>query len=89
MLAVLVGSKTSASRSGFSTSICNRMDHITTQLQQLLSHLAGPVSSLVAVDAVTHPTSVAPNILLLSKPENFSGDSDNCRAFLVQCELHF
>lgn len=29
------------------------------------------------------------NIQHLSKPERFSGNSDNCVVFLFQCELHF
>lgn len=38
---------------------------------------------------VVQPLASAAYVQHLLKPEKFSGDSNNCRAFLVQCELHF
>lgn len=32
---------------------------------------------------------MAPTALRLAPPEKFSGDSGDCRTFLVQCDLHF
>lgn len=38
---------------------------------------------------VTSDPALVPTALHLSRPEQFSGDSGDCRVFLDQCGLHF
>lgn len=83
---------------GFQSSIGNQVCQLANQIQQLVAHLDPPRSAppLPASDPATAPGPVPatvptplPSFPHLSRPERFSGDSDNCCAFLVQCGLHF
>ena len=78
----------------FQSAVTNQVNHLALQMQQVLSPLkdgssaptpAMPGPPSVASDHTTPPGST----LRLAPPERFSGDSGNCRSFLVQCELHF
>ncbi|XP_078804461.1 uncharacterized protein LOC144992408 [Oryzias latipes] len=65
--------------------IGNRLDALARQIQQPLpSHPSPPVPAPV----VPVQTSSSSGIRL-ARPERFSGDSGDCRAFVTQCELHF
>lgn len=50
---------------------------------------AAPPSSTPSPVPLSVPTLPHAPALQLSSPTRFSGDSDNCRSFLVQCGLHF
>ena len=77
------------------TGISTQMGQLSAQFEQLVAQLNPP--------PVGHPQAPAPNAapalqpvpvpyvkqIHLSHPEKFSGESGNCRAFLVQCGLHF
>lgn len=66
--------------------ICNHVDHqrscFPTCLIWLLCLLLLPRLFILL------PSNPTANVQQLSKPEKFSGDSDNCCAFLVQRERH-
>lgn len=65
---------------------------LTDQLNQLLTHLGTRPTAEppAATPAPTAPVRSDPGQPpYLAPPEKFSGESGNCRAFLVQCELHF
>lgn len=53
------------------------------------SSCSDPTLPPVTADTVTHSPGAPLNVKYLSRPWKFSGDSDNCQAFMVQCELHF
>lgn len=76
----------------FQATVTTQVNRLAGQLHQVLTHLgsAPPVTPPV-VNPVAGPTMdhVAPTSLRLAPPEKFSGDSGDCRTFLVQCDLHF
>ncbi|KAI3364685.1 hypothetical protein L3Q82_011465, partial [Scortum barcoo] len=75
--------------------MATQVNHLALQLQRVISRLdelvtPKPVASPVAQP--TTPPSLPPASSLplrLAAPEKFSGDSGDCRTFLVQCDLHF
>ncbi|XP_078800175.1 uncharacterized protein LOC144990526 [Oryzias latipes] len=70
------------------TTLHKRLDLLATQVQpSSSSHTPHPSSSSPAPVA-PFQTSPAP-VVQLARPERFSDDSGNCRAFIRQCELHF
>jgi len=84
----------------FHSSIGSQVCQLANEIQQLVAH-RDPLRSATPLPAsdpapepapgpvpVTMPTPL-PSVPHLSRPERFSGDSDNCCAFLVQCGLHF
>lgn len=78
-------------------------EELSTQMQQLVAQMnnffthqqtAPPVTSSTAENLPVNtpaddPGQAVSSPLRLALPERFSGDSSNCRAFLVQCDLHF
>ena len=76
----------------FQASVTSQVNHLASQLHQVLSQLgtappATPPAETPAAAPVTGP--VVHMSLRLAPPEKFSGDSGDCRTFLVQCDLHF
>ena len=76
----------------FQAAVTAQVNQLATQLQQILTRLEIP-------DVPTAPPPVDPAAgqaevrsafvpLRLASPERFSGESGNCRTFLVQCDLH-
>uniref|UniRef100_A0A3B3HH37 CCHC-type domain-containing protein n=1 Tax=Oryzias latipes TaxID=8090 RepID=A0A3B3HH37_ORYLA len=65
------------------TGLCNRLDLLATQVQQSSPPIP---SSAVPVAPIQTPPAPA---VQLARPERFSGDSGDCRAFITQCELYF
>ena len=77
----------------FKAAITNQVNLLAAQVQQVLSHLkkdppspdtAATASPGAASVPVFHAT--APR---LSPPEKFSGESGECRPFIVDCEMHY
>ena len=76
----------------FQASVTSQVNHLASQLHQVLSHLgtAPPVTPPTETPAAAPvPGPVVPMSLCLAPPEKFSGDSGDCRTFLAQCDLHF
>lgn len=75
----------------FQSSVGNQVKLLTEQLQQLLSHSPAPEPSAPAPAPASAPAPAFTGISSphLAHPEHFTGDSGDCRAFLVQCGLHF
>lgn len=75
----------------FQASINEQVSRLTEQLHRVLTHLeTGPAATpspaaTAPVSAVCLPMPTP----RLAAPERFSGDSGDCRPFLVQCDLHF
>lgn len=76
--------------------------HSLNEICQQLTGQVGNISTAASAPAVvpllapTPPPAPPPDLvsistptLHLSKPTRFSGDSENCHSFLVQCGLHF
>ena len=78
----------------------SQVSFLTSRFQQLMDRLDTFTAPSAVLEPAPAPTTVpAPASLpttappavppRLSRPERFSGDSGDCRAFLVQCGLHF
>lgn len=88
-----------ARHDGFQSAITSQVSTISEQLQQLttcLEQLCPAIPHTQAPAPTAQPTVPAPPLPVpvlfranLSPPEKFSGNAPNCRAFLVQCGLHF
>uniref|UniRef100_A0A8C7X486 CCHC-type domain-containing protein n=1 Tax=Oryzias sinensis TaxID=183150 RepID=A0A8C7X486_9TELE len=70
------------------TAVCDRIDTLARQVQQPLTPQPLHPSSAASTPMVPVQTPAAPAVQL-ARPERFSGDSGDCRAFVTQCELHF
>uniref|UniRef100_A0A3B3HYY0 CCHC-type domain-containing protein n=1 Tax=Oryzias latipes TaxID=8090 RepID=A0A3B3HYY0_ORYLA len=71
------------------TMIGDRIETLAKQLQQPpSSHPPHHSTSAPTPVIPVQTTSLAPGVQL-ARPERFSGDSGDCRAFITQCELHF
>lgn len=66
----------------------SQLNFLVNQMQKAPPPQVPPTADAVSLggDAVPLPASVP---IHLSKPANFSGDSGDCTAFLIQCGLHF
>ncbi|CAK6963407.1 hypothetical protein L3Q82_001622 [Scomber scombrus] len=75
----------------FQASVTSQVNHLAGQLHQVLLRLdTAPPATPPAENPAAAPTGpVAPISLRLAPPEKFSGNSGDCRTFLVQCDLHF
>ena len=81
----------------FQASISSQVGHLSDRLERLLQRLDPPVRELTnpepeRVSPVPAPVGVTATqtpLTHIANPEPFSGDSGNCKPFLVQCELHF
>jgi len=82
----------------FQTSVNSQVNHMVDQLVRVLAHLeAGSQTSSAAAPLPEAVNPVAPVVQgptpsscsRLASPEKFSGDSGDCRPFLVQCDLHY
>ena len=75
------------------TAVGGQMNFLGEQLQRLLPATASAARDDAAGAPAAQPQPpviASPHTHLhLSKPEQFSGDSGDCRSFLTQCELHF
>lgn len=88
----------SSRQDDFKSSVTTQVNHLAEQIHRLLAHLTAESSSPPPVEPTsqgsTRTTSVPTVVshvspLRLAPPEKFSGDSGDCRPFLVQCDLHF
>lgn len=80
----------------FKTAMTTQVNHLVAQIHQVLTHLReGPsspdtvaTSPPVAAGATSGPVfhATGPH---LAPPEKFSGESGECRPFIVDCEMHF
>ena len=79
----------------FRAAITTQVNCLAAQIQQVLTHLTEPSSpdtTAAPSPPAEYPSSVpafhapAPR---LSPPEKFSGESGECRAFLVDCKMHY
>ena len=73
--------------------VCHQL---TGQVGSMSTVTSAPTATLPPAPASTpqpdpppSPTTIPTPVLHLSKPARFSGDSESCRSFLVQCGLHF
>ncbi|KAI3374619.1 hypothetical protein L3Q82_021193 [Scortum barcoo] len=75
--------------------VATQVNRLTAQLQLVVTRLEGLAPSTPATPAPTQPsassapTSASPRPARLAPPEKFSGESGECRPFLVQCDFHF
>uniref|UniRef100_A0A3P9JJ87 CCHC-type domain-containing protein n=1 Tax=Oryzias latipes TaxID=8090 RepID=A0A3P9JJ87_ORYLA len=70
------------------TALHKRLDLLVTEVQpSSSSQTPHPSSSSSPAPVAPFQTSPAP-VVQLARPERFSGDSGDCRAFITQCELH-
>ncbi|KAI3359067.1 hypothetical protein L3Q82_002568 [Scortum barcoo] len=75
--------------------VAKQVNRLTAQLQLVVSRLEGLAPPMPATPAPAQPsapsppTSASPHPVRLAPPEKFSGESGECRPFLVQCDLHF
>lgn len=71
----------------------NQMDLLTAQVQQALAHLPKPSSAAGDMPSPHAPPVAVPAVMSssarLSPPEKFSGESEDCRPFITDCEMHF
>uniref|UniRef100_A0A8C9ZTG8 Gypsy retrotransposon integrase-like protein 1 n=1 Tax=Sander lucioperca TaxID=283035 RepID=A0A8C9ZTG8_SANLU len=88
---------------GFQQAVCDQVSRLTTQFQAIQSvstppasqDSLGPASTSEpsgGVDSAAPPVPSSASFSAmphLSRPERFSGESGDCRAFLTQCGLHF
>ena len=83
-------------------SINSQVGQVADTLQRVLAYLEAGSSQSASVPAVSPPQPAAPqppadtaqgshvgSMPRLASPERFSGDSGDCRTFLIQCDLHF
>lgn len=75
-------------------SVNTQVNHLAEQLHRVLAHLEA--GSSPQPPAVAHtPIAPADHVPLhappprLASPERFSGDSGDCRPFIVHCDLHY
>ncbi|XP_010767110.1 uncharacterized protein [Notothenia coriiceps] len=77
------------------TSVTTQVNLLAAEVQRVLTHLQAvsppttpPVPAVTGFDPnrVTEPHSAS---MRLAPPEKYSGDSEGCRPFIVQCELHY
>ena len=82
----------------FQEAVTNQVNHLADQVHRALAQLeAGsstrsptmPSPSVASAGAAADHIPSSGTSLRLASPEKFSGDSGDCRPFLVQCELHF
>ena len=79
----------------FQAAITNQVNLLAAQVHQVLAHLTkGPSSDTAATPApAAAGTSSVPVVYAraprLAPPEKFSGESGECRPFIVDCEMHF
>lgn len=83
-------------QAGIQEALSTQMQQLAVQMNHFFTHqqTAPPVTSSTTerlpVNApADFPSQAVSSPLRLALPERFSGDSSNCRAFLVQCDLHF
>ena len=85
----------SGRQESFQTSVNSQVNHLADQLVRVLAHLeAGSqtVSAAAPLPEAVNPVIQGPtpsSCSRLASPEKFSGDSGDCRPFLVQCDLHY
>ena len=87
-----------ARQDNFQATVSTEINLLAEKMRDILTHLvarpgvpAAEFSGPAGVGSADIPVQVpmhSPTIRLAS-PEKFSGDSGNCRPFLVQCDLHF
>lgn len=80
----------------FQTSVTSQVNQLAEQLHRVLTHLettsTAPISATppdANPAANQAEVSFSPVPLRLASPEKYSGESGNCRTFLVQCDLHY
>ncbi|KAI3362617.1 hypothetical protein L3Q82_001622 [Scortum barcoo] len=77
------------------TAVAAQVNRLTAQLQLMVTRLDGLAPPTSATPASAQPsapsaaTSAPPRPVRLAPPEKFSGESGECRPFLVHCDLHF
>uniref|UniRef100_A0A8C9Z2Z8 DUF4939 domain-containing protein n=1 Tax=Sander lucioperca TaxID=283035 RepID=A0A8C9Z2Z8_SANLU len=71
--------------------VSDQIAQLATQFQRLSTREspAGSGTGSGSVAASTGSRAASSSFPHLARPERFSGDSGDCRAFLTQCELHF
>lgn len=88
--AIHQGLKVISERQGnFQSSIANQVNLLAGQLDLLVKPASPPAMSPAATEntsALDHAT-LPPTGLRLAAPDKFSGDSGDCRPFLVLCDL--
>lgn len=84
------------SQDGFKSAMTTQVNHLASQIQQMLGYLQRESSSPDPGIATHTAAAVTPPVpafhaatLRLSPPEKFSGEPGQCRSFIVQCSLHY
>lgn len=76
----------------FQTAMASHMGQLTSQIQGMVGQLTRPTSSAPPLAAVAAPTPTAPVVrsgFKLAPPAPFTGEQGLCKAFIIDCSIHF
>lgn len=75
----------------FKAAMTTQVNLLSNQIHQMLTHLNQAPSASPVLAAADAPPAPAPHsqAIRLAPPEKFSGESRECKSFIVNCEMHY